>query len=323
MSQTKKTYSLTKFKQLIDLNGDSENFDLTFTVTCNDSSPYQLLVVDQTTLDNSEILDYKDVTGVMSGSVIADKNVFQNHFLILKSENPCEVHVEIVKQELPKTPDSVIQQLSNPYVNNIPPQNMSPPSKDVNWFKIGLIVAVILGGCLLLWYLYKRKKTDSVKNMTDNTQEVKNSFSFNTTNKNNDCFMSTPHSPQAPEAPPQAPPQAPPHSPQAPPPSPQVTYPSSLDRSQLHQLSSESSVDTNLPKKSTYKPASYSYKPTSYKPTSYKPTSYKPTKNKNSSYTGTKQMTNLSPDIMSNISSDRSVPEGASTLLNRLRKFAR
>jgi len=292
MSQTKKTYSLTKFKQLIDLNGDSENFDLRFTVTCNDNSPYQLLVVDQTTLDNSEILNYKNVTGVISGNVIADKNVFQNHFLILKSENPCEVDVEIVKQELPKTPDSVIQQLSNPYVNNLPPQNMSPPSKDVNWFKIGLIVAVILGGCFLLWYLYKRKKTGSVKNMTDNTQEVKNSFSFNTTNKNNHCSMSTP--------------------------SPQVTSPLSLHRSQSYQSSSESSVDTNLPKKSTYKPASYSYKPTSYKPTSYKPT-----KNKNSSYTGTKHMTNLSPDIMSNISSDRSVPEGASTLLNRLRKFAR
>ena len=81
----------------------------------------------------------------------------------------------------------------------------------------------------------------------------------------------------------------------------------------LSSESSESSVDTNLPKKSTYKPASY-------KPTSYRPTKYE---NKNSSY-ATKQTTNLSPDIMSNLSSDRSVPAVASTtLLNRLRKFAR
>ena len=59
MYQNKKTYTLGKIKQLIDLNGDSTNFDLSFNVTCQDDIPYNILVVDQTTLDNTPELQYK------------------------------------------------------------------------------------------------------------------------------------------------------------------------------------------------------------------------------------------------------------------------
>jgi len=63
MSQIKKTYTLGKIKQLIDLNGDSTNFNLNFKVTAMDSSqPFNILVVDQTTLDNTPELNYKEVT---------------------------------------------------------------------------------------------------------------------------------------------------------------------------------------------------------------------------------------------------------------------
>ena len=86
MSYQKNTYILSKVKQLIDLNGDSINFDISFTVNCQDDTPFKLLVVDQTTLDNSEELEYKEQTNTISGNIVADKNVYQNYFLLLRSK---------------------------------------------------------------------------------------------------------------------------------------------------------------------------------------------------------------------------------------------
>lgn len=163
MSQTKKTYTLGKIKQLVDLNGDSTNFDLTFKVTGKDDTPFNLLVVDQTTLDNSPTLDYKQAKGTISGNIVADKNVFQNYFLILKSENPCVVDVELFKKELPRTPDINTKPQSQHVSNHGPHKQklmMNPPKQETNWLKIGLIVAVVVGGLALLWYLYNKKPSE-------------------------------------------------------------------------------------------------------------------------------------------------------------------
>ena len=62
MSQTTKTYSLSKTRQLIDLNGDSTNFDVSFKVSCQDQTKkFNVLVVDQHTLDTTEHLQYKEI----------------------------------------------------------------------------------------------------------------------------------------------------------------------------------------------------------------------------------------------------------------------
>ena len=47
MSQTKKTYTLGKIKQLIDLNGDSTNFELSFKVTCKDKPTVRRIFFDK------------------------------------------------------------------------------------------------------------------------------------------------------------------------------------------------------------------------------------------------------------------------------------
>lgn len=151
MSTTKKTYTLGKIKQLIDLNGDSVNFDLTFNVTGKDNSPFSILVVDQTTLDNSPELQYKEANGTMSGNIVADKNVYQNYFLILKSDTPCQVDVELIKKELPRTPD--------------PPPNKKVISVDTseNWFSTKTIMIVVscLIAVVLLYYMYNKKEENS------------------------------------------------------------------------------------------------------------------------------------------------------------------
>ena len=168
MTETKKTYTLGKIKQLIDLNGDSVNFDLKFKVSGHDSSVYNMLVVDQTTLDNNPELEYKEVKGTISGNIVADKNVFQNYFLILKSENPCKVDVEIVKKVLPKTPTGALVSSTEAPTNS--PVEVKRPedmgmleenddlSNKINWGKIILIAIVIIGGAALLWYLFKQNK---------------------------------------------------------------------------------------------------------------------------------------------------------------------
>ena len=59
----KKILSLTGGgKQLIDLNGASTNFDLTFTATSSENSDFHALVIDQKTLDTvpHDTLEFKE-----------------------------------------------------------------------------------------------------------------------------------------------------------------------------------------------------------------------------------------------------------------------
>ena len=84
MQTTENVYSIGKIKQLIDLNGDSVNFQVDFNVESQSGEPFDILVVDQTTLDNNPKIEYKTANeGKISGSITNDKNVYQNYFLIL------------------------------------------------------------------------------------------------------------------------------------------------------------------------------------------------------------------------------------------------
>lgn len=150
---SRKTYTLSKVKQLVDLNGSSVNFDVNFTVVSKDSKPFQVLVVDQTTLDNNPTLEYKMVTeGQISGNVRNDKNVYQNHFLVLKADTPCECEVEIVKTELPKMIQPPVE---------VPPQ-LIQANHETDWKKIALVaIAVVLGGYVLYTFFYKKKDNNT------------------------------------------------------------------------------------------------------------------------------------------------------------------
>lgn len=162
MTTTKKTLKLGKIKQLIDLNGDSTNFDLTFNVVCKDDTPFKVLVVDQTTLDNTPELQYKETSKTISGNIVADKNVYQNYFLILKADKECEVDVELTKKLLPKTPDTEMDlpfdTPDDQYNTRLHQTVSTGDSSSLPWKKIGLIALVVVIGLGVLWWLYKRKK---------------------------------------------------------------------------------------------------------------------------------------------------------------------
>lgn len=158
MVVSNKTYSLTPMKQLIDLNGDITNFDLTFTATTKDGSPFDLLVVDQTTLDSNPSLEYKKAQGTISGNIISDKGVYQNYFLLIKSETPCECDVSIDLKEIPQRKSEPIinsQQSKKKSLTTIP----TSPKSTINWY---IVLIAVIGGCALLWYFHKNTKSVSV-----------------------------------------------------------------------------------------------------------------------------------------------------------------
>lgn len=174
MTEIRKTYNLSNIKQLIDLNGDSINFDLTFKVTCKDNTPFQLLVVDQTTLDKGEELKYKEITNNISGNIVADKNVYQNYFLILKSEKNCTVDIEIIKKELPKTPDNINLNLEPKKSSNLIIQQDSSSSTSYNWKKIFLIMAIVVVSIFLIRYLYNNYNKPKTTDLSSQFQTLKN-----------------------------------------------------------------------------------------------------------------------------------------------------
>lgn len=143
-----KIYTVGKVKQLIDLNGDSVNFSVKFLVRSRNKEPFDMVVVNQTTLDNSPKLEYQHVEdGEISGDLLWDKNEYQNHFLILRADSPCECEVQIDKKDVKKE-----VQLPSPTV-------ISPPLKNqggMNWGKIFLILAIIVGGFALYWFILRK-----------------------------------------------------------------------------------------------------------------------------------------------------------------------
>ena len=172
----KKILSLTGGgKQLIDLNGASTNFDLTFTATSSENSDFHALVIDQKTLDTvpHDTLEFKRANGSISGNIVSDKNLYQNYFLCLKSDKPCQVEVVINKKEIqpkpaqqhpPHHPPQQPQQ-----VNATAPRvkSVTPPSS-TNWKLILIVIVIIIGGGLC-YYMYINKKKEQKQHGIENT----------------------------------------------------------------------------------------------------------------------------------------------------------
>jgi hypothetical protein len=167
IKMSQKTYKVNSQRQLVDLNGDSKNFDLTFTCTSKDSVPFQILVVDQATLDSTPNLQYKEANGTISGNIVADKDVYQNYFLVLRADKPCEVTVNTVKKDIsPTLPTS--QDL--PKANKSIP--LKPPSKvsNSNWKTIAIVILVFGGGALLYYFYSQSNKKKS--NVTETSETI-------------------------------------------------------------------------------------------------------------------------------------------------------
>lgn len=164
---SKKVITLSSVKQLIDLNGSSTNVDITFTAKSLDNSDFYALVVDQQTLDSNIPLEFKLAKGSISANIISDNNVYQNHFLCLKSDKPCQVEVVIDKKEIPfvnrnipinrNIPDEPVIHRQKEHYVQIPEikQNKSTSS---NWVIIFALCALGAGGLAYYYFVYSKKK---------------------------------------------------------------------------------------------------------------------------------------------------------------------
>ena len=167
MTTVSKVYQIGKIKQLIDLNGDSTNFQADFHVFSKDKQPFELTVTDQTSLDNDPVLKYQEVkNGDISGSISHDKNIYQNYFLVLKTDSPCTCTVEITKKELPKAvPQPPVQ----------PPKQsiaLDTQSTGLNWSKILIFLGILFVFGLGLYYYSKKSQPDVKMSMSARSRSV-------------------------------------------------------------------------------------------------------------------------------------------------------
>lgn len=152
---TRKTYSISKIKKLIDVNNDMINFKLNFNIVAHDTTnPFSALIVNQSTLDNTEQgnLEYKLVHGSLSGEVIADKNVYQNYFIILKADVPMDVDVELQTLRLP---DHIETKTS---ASTTKKRKKSKTSKDSD--NTIVYILVVIGVVAVLFYIMNQQKTN-------------------------------------------------------------------------------------------------------------------------------------------------------------------
>lgn len=174
---TNKTVNATSRQQLVDLNGETTNFDLTFTAKSTTGSEFDVLVVDQATLDSNPTLDFKRTNGgAISGNIVSDKDTYQNYFLCIKADNPTEVNVTINKREIPPNqthqqqpgqqmhPQRQPNQQMQRQQDRLLPQQVPQQSGGGMSMKNLLYIAIaVVGGGFILYYFYTRMSTRKSK----------------------------------------------------------------------------------------------------------------------------------------------------------------
>ena len=110
MTTTVKNIKLSPIKQLFDLNGELSNFDLYFEILTK-NVPFDVLVVTQKILDTNNDLQYRNVTtGFINGNIVSDKGVYDNYFLLIKSDKECDCQIKITIKEIPVNQDFLKEQ---------------------------------------------------------------------------------------------------------------------------------------------------------------------------------------------------------------------
>ena len=168
---TTKTYNVTKRNQIIDLNGDSVNFDVTFNAKSKEGKPFYVSVVDQDSLDKGEKINFKQSeNGEISANIVSDKNIYKSYNLVIRADEDCQVDITIDKKLIQPVVQQPVAQ-PNP-VQQAPMQVARPPQKKKgwkSWKKIMLIVVVVLGIALLAYFYFGGKSSsgESTKTVED------------------------------------------------------------------------------------------------------------------------------------------------------------
>lgn len=167
--------TLERRHQLIDLNKEYVNFDITFECKSVDATKdFEVIVVNQeqlNTIDLTNLTMKLTNNGYISGNIVADEDKYQNYFLILRSptDEPIEVDLEIkIKQIDAKFPlegqmpsNGMVPE--NPLMENGLPPPCADGSSISNTHKIFIVVGFLVIVGAVGYYFWKHRK-DSGEN---------------------------------------------------------------------------------------------------------------------------------------------------------------
>jgi len=153
---------LTKKMVLIDLNQNIINFQCNFTVHSH-GIPFQAVVVTQEQLDSDDFqVEYQNVVnGIIEAEIENISNVYNNYCLLLKSEQDCDVDIQINVVPLPET---IKENFEEPVTENHPVHTpIDTPFYKTNTFAW---IIIFVGVVLIIYLLFsdnKKGKTESDK----------------------------------------------------------------------------------------------------------------------------------------------------------------
>lgn len=97
------TLEISTRHQLVDLNKKLVNFKLDFNVVSLDDKEFEAVVMNQTDInkyDNLDNIEMKTAPKKISGNIVADNNVYENYFLILRSLESQKVEIKTTVEEI-------------------------------------------------------------------------------------------------------------------------------------------------------------------------------------------------------------------------------
>lgn len=153
--RTENKYNIGDRHVLVDLNKDLTNFKLTFECISQPQNEYQICVTNQNELDTKQMseLVMKDVVGgTMSGNIVADSNIYENYFLVLRSNANSEV-VVVVDLE-PIEAATTLTQEPAAAANNDTHKTIV-----FDWKRIVMVVLLLLIMIALIYYIVKLNAT--------------------------------------------------------------------------------------------------------------------------------------------------------------------
>lgn len=165
------SYKIGKIQQLVDLSENHTNFKCTFKIVAPPDAVYNMLVVTQSQLDNDDFTpSFRKERGESGGEIIADKNVQENYFLILKSDDK-PVDLEVFRNIEP-LPDNIPQMP----IEHHSQQAEQPPKSKFAFLKnkymwIGLAV-IVLFVIIYFSFFFNKEEDNTVVNQTSSIETV-------------------------------------------------------------------------------------------------------------------------------------------------------
>lgn len=96
-----KTYeaTLSQVEQMIPINNDIVNFKATVTIT-SETRPFEAAVVEKQSLQNGQGIPFQEEEKGMSVSVSSNDNIHREFILVMKSDLPVQVKIQIHIEQL-------------------------------------------------------------------------------------------------------------------------------------------------------------------------------------------------------------------------------